>query len=121
MYKIEIDNDVKVVLITVGGYFNEEQGKELINEYKKVVKEIKPKQYSLILDPSSLKSSYSDIESTIRNAFKLFIKAGFKEIIIIEKESFLDEMNLGKIEKKIFLSVIKIIPSLEEALKQISG
>ncbi|OPJ56812.1 hypothetical protein [Alkalithermobacter paradoxus] len=116
MYKIEIIEDRKVILVTVGGYFNETQGKELLEEYKKTTKIYKLKQYSLILDPGGLKSSYEDIAPIIRNSFKTFIKSGFKNIIIIEKETFLDDMKLGKIEKKIFLSTVKIISTLEEAL-----
>jgi hypothetical protein len=54
IFKFEPNNIKKVLTITVGGFFKEEEGKAFLQEYQKNVRSIKPADYSLVVDGTEL-------------------------------------------------------------------
>lgn len=111
MIKIKIKEEDKICLINIGGFVTEENAKEFIQEYKETIKEIKPSQYRLVIEPRNFKTDSEDI---LKNSFRMFFKTGFKDIILVDIDSLTENIKLNKLEKKFFLSRIKIVKSMDE-------
>lgn len=103
MFKIELNNIKKVLTITVGGFFKEEEGKAFLQEYQKSVGSIKPADYSLVVDGTELLISKQEMVPILENCMMLYKRTGFKKSFGVYPKSPSSAMQLRKVAEKIQL------------------
>ncbi|MCR8745409.1 hypothetical protein [Romboutsia lituseburensis] len=112
MINMRVSNTDKAVYIDVSGYISSNDAKKFINEYKQNVKGIKFNQYKLIVTPSIFECE--NIED-LRSVCMTFFKNGYKRMYLIDPENYImGNMNLGKIEQKLFNKAVKVVPSINQ-------
>ncbi|MCT4507512.1 MAG: hypothetical protein N4A48_01915 [Tepidibacter sp.] len=111
MFKINVSEEDKMLLINVGGNISKEEINEFFIEYKENIKEIKASRYNLVVQPHEIETSE---ENSIKSIFKKFMKSGFKRIYILDKIGIKESLRLSKLEKKFFYSKVTIVNSMSD-------
>lgn len=96
MFKIEVNTSKKQVLITVGGFFKEEEGGNFLKDYNTKMKSITPSTYTLALNSEELLASRPDMLPIMKQCMTLYKETGFKEIISNLPTSKISEIQLKK-------------------------
>lgn len=118
MYKIDLQE--KAILITVGGFFSQDEATSFIGDYEEKIKSIDTKSTSLILDGRELKASTQDMLPMLQGCMELYIRDGFKKVFMINFDSSVTNSQVNRIAKNIgFDQRYQMVPSVEEALKAI--
>ncbi len=97
MYKVEVNNAKKVLFITVGGFFQEEDGKNFLNDYNNAVKSITPSSFTLALESSELSTSKAEMIPILENCIKMYKSTGFKNIVSTPPSSAIAAMQLKRL------------------------
>jgi len=97
MYKIEVNNAKKILIIHTGGYFQEEEAKNFLNDYKNTVKSIVASDFTLALEGSELSTSKPDMVPVLENCMKMYRDTGFKNIISSEPNSSIAFMQIKRL------------------------
>jgi hypothetical protein len=105
MYKVEVNNAKKILFITVGGFFQEEDGKNFLNDYNNAVKSIVPSTFTLALESSDLSTSKADMIPILENCMKMYKDTGFKNIISTSPTSPIALMQLKRLLSSLNLNV----------------
>lgn len=105
MYKIEVKNSKKILFIHVGGFFQEEEAKNFLNDYNKAVKSIIPSNFTLVLESSDLSTSKKEMLPALENCMKMYKNTGFKSIISSEPKSPITLMQLKRLLESINMNV----------------
>jgi len=93
MYKVEVNNAKKVLFITVGGFFQEEDGKNFLNDYNNAVKS----SFTLALESSELSTSKAEMIPILENCIKMYKATGFKNIVSTPPSSAIAAMQLKRL------------------------
>ncbi len=96
MFKMELNKEKKLFVITMGGFFREDEGKKFLDDYNTNVKSITPASYTLVLDGSGLLTSKQDMLPVLKNCVSLYKSSGFKSIVSLPPSSKTAEMQLLK-------------------------
>lgn len=100
------------VYIQVNGYLSSNDVKSFVSDYKSKIKGIKTNKYNLIIEPSMFEC---ENESDIKNVCMMFYKTGYKKIYLVDPQNYImSNIKLSGLEKKMFLSVVKIVKSSNE-------
>ncbi|MGL4796769.1 MAG: hypothetical protein ACRDB0_02780 [Paraclostridium sp.] len=112
MISSQVLQDQGKVYITVDGYVSSTDIKRFVSDYKNQIKGIKTNRYNLIIEPSMFDC---ENESDIKNVCMMFYKTGYKKIYLVDPQNYImSNIKLSGLEKKMFLSVVKIIKSSNE-------
>jgi hypothetical protein len=79
MFKIETTKSKKLLTISVGGFFKENEGIAFLEEYKKNVGSIIPSEYALLVDGTELSTSKPEMLPILSGCLKLYKSTGFKK------------------------------------------
>lgn len=105
MFKVEVNQSKKILFITVGGFFKEDEGMAFLDEYNKAVKSITPSTYTLALEGESLSTSKTDMLPVLENCMKMYKHTGFKRIVSTQPSSASAFMQLKRLLSEINLKV----------------
>jgi hypothetical protein len=109
MTDIQILNSDNSVYIKVDGYLSNKDIKLFTNDYKQKIKGIKTSRYNLIIEAGMFECEKI---SEIKNICMMFYKTGYKKIYLIDPNNYImSNIRLSSLEKKIFLSAVKIVNS----------
>ncbi|MEW8994368.1 hypothetical protein [Clostridium sp.] len=97
MYKVEVNNAKKILFIAVGGFFQEEDGKNFLNDYNNAVKSINPSNFTLALESSDLSTSKAEMIPILENCIKMYKATGFKNIVSTPPKSAIAAMQLKRL------------------------
>lgn len=112
MISAKIVGEENMVYINVSGYISYEDTKRFLNDYKKMIKSIKPSKYRLVVEPSTFEC---ENDNDIRNVCMAFLKSGYNKIYLVDSDnSIMNSLSLGAIEKKLFLKSVKFVKSTKE-------
>lgn len=112
MINIRIEGSEKRVYIDVNGYIGINESKKFLNEYSKLIKQIKSSNYNLIIKLSSFECERKE---DIRTICMSFLKTGFKNMYIVDSNNYImSNMSLGPIERKIFKKSVKVVSSIND-------
>lgn len=103
MFKIELNKIKKVLTITVGGFFKEEEGRDFLQDYQSKVNSIKPAEYALIVDGTDLSTSKQDMLPVLSNCMSLYKGTGFKKALGVYPKSVTASIQLKKVASQIGL------------------
>lgn len=122
MYKMELKNNEKVFLITMGGFMTEKESIDYIEELGKVIKTIDPAKYSIVIDSRELKTSSQQLIGYIEQAMELITNTPFKKRYSIIPKNVIATFQIRRIVKKDdkFNDTI-LVESYEEILKSIAS
>lgn len=114
MVKFYIEESTKRIYVSVSDYIYTKDVKEFIMSYKRTMKNIRPAQYKLVVEPRTFEC---ENENDIKQTFVTFIKTGFKKIYLVDPHGeFKKNIKLGSFERKIFFNSVTIIRSIDEIL-----
>lgn len=100
------------VYIQVNGYVSSKDIKNFVSDYKSKIKGIKTNKYNLVIEPSMFEC---ENESDIKNVCMMFYKTGYRKIYLVDPQNYImSNIKLSGLEKKMFLSVVKIVKSSNE-------
>ncbi|WP_117170272.1 hypothetical protein [Paraliobacillus sediminis] len=99
MFKVEKNSTRKELIVTVGGFFKEEEGESFLADYNENVKGIVPSSYKLIVDSTDLAASKKDMLPILEACFKLYMSNGFKNIVMINPSSVISKGQMHKLAK----------------------
>ncbi len=89
MYNIDNDTENKKLIFTFIGLMLLDEGNLFIKDMVKVIKEIVPRDYILVIDGKEMKPFMQESISDFREALKFFLSVGFKNIYLIAPESLI--------------------------------
>lgn len=107
----------KVLVITLGGFTNLETSKSFVDLLKKEVAQVKPNEYSLVIDPSELLPFKPEILPILDQSYKLYMSFGFKHIFMVNPKNITSKMQLNRIARSSNFTGV-FVNTLDEALKQ---
>lgn len=100
------------VYIQVDGYISSNDIKKFVSNYKSQLKGIKTNKYNLVIEPNMFDC---ENESDIKNVCMMFYKTGYRKIYLIDPQNYImSHIKLSSLEKKMFLSTVKIVKSSSE-------
>ena len=114
LYSFDLDAEKGTFFVKVGGIFKEEDAKIYLSEFQTLVNSINPSRYTLIIDGQGQEEFSSYLEEDLEFALKLYWRANFKKIIIIQPAFPDARMQVENCVKKINFPGI-FVDSLEEA------
>lgn len=107
MLSIDIDEELKRVYIGVSDNISKSEMNEFIDEYKKFVRTIQPRDYRLILEVSEF---HIESEQQLRDAVMMFFRTGFRRIYIVDAENYVvKNLRLSRFERRVFFNNITIV------------
>ncbi|QXE01372.1 hypothetical protein [Terribacillus sp. DMT04] len=113
MYKFEIDDKKKVLLITAEGFFKNDESAAFMEKLYEAFGFVQATDYDLIVDVSNLDVVKQDLVYKIADAFELYDELGFKNIVIINPISILAKVQLFNIARSVHFSGA-FVDSLDE-------
>ncbi|MGL5752719.1 MAG: hypothetical protein ACRCXT_19430 [Paraclostridium sp.] len=112
MISVQVVENQSKVYIKVEGYVSSNDVKVFTSDYKSKIKGIKTNRYHLVIEPNSFDC---ENDKDIKNACMMFYKTGYKKIYLIDPQNYImSNIKLGPLEKKMFLSAVKILKSQNE-------
>ena len=86
--------------------------KGFIRDYKTQIKGIKTNKFNLVIEPNTFEC---ENEADIKNVCIMFYKTGYRKIYLVDPNNYImSNIKLSGLEKKMFLSVVKIVKSSSE-------
>lgn len=113
MFKFDVNPLAKVVTITVGGFFSEQEANDYIAEYQKTVRSLNPASYTLLIDGTEQKLASKNLLEQYQGAVDMYLSSNFKKTIIVLPESAVAVMQIKKLNGS---EKIDFTKSLAEAL-----
>lgn len=101
MYSIENDNKNKKLTFTFNGFMSLDEGNLFKRDLAKVIREIVPRDYMLIIDSREMKPIMQESISEFRESLKFYMSVGFKKIYCIASESFITQNQTGRVMKEV--------------------
>lgn len=112
MVSLEVLENKKEVLININGKISQDEVKTFLENYKSQTKNIKSKEYVLIVNVFDFEYEKSDL---MKKVCMNFYKTGYKKIYIIDETlNLINNIKLSSFEKKIFLKFVDIVKSKDE-------
>jgi hypothetical protein len=112
MINVNISDAQKIVYVEVSGYITSNDAQNFLNNYKKMMRNIKPSQYKLVVTPSVFECEDNE---DIRSICMYFFKNSYKKMYLVDPGNYImQNMNLGKIEQKFFNKSVKVIASVND-------
>lgn len=99
-YEMDLDTGKKVFVAEVKGFFKLEVGQLFIDDYNKVISKINPSEYTLVVDPETLKTASQDLIPTLKACYKLYESSKFKKVLMVTPSSAISAMQLRKVQKE---------------------
>ena len=108
----QVMQDQNKVYIKVDGYVSNSDIKGFIRDYKTKIKGIKTNKFNLVIEPNTFEC---ENEADIKNVCMMFYKTGYRKIYLVDPNNYImSNIKLSGLEKKMFLSVVKIVKSSSE-------
>ena len=110
----QVMQDQSKVYIKVDGYVSNSDIKGFIRDFKNQIKGIKTNKFNLVIEPNTFEC---ENESDIKNVCIMFYKTGYRKIYLVDPNNYImSNIKLSGLEKKMFLSVVKIVKSPGEII-----
>lgn len=107
MFKFDVNNTNKVVSITVGGFFSEQEANDYIAEFQRTVRSIAPSGYTLLIDGTEQKLASQNLLEQYQGAVDLYLSANFKKTIIVLPQSAVAVMQIKKLRGSDRINFVK--------------
>lgn len=111
MYKIDLNKNKKQLVISGSGMYQDDELQVFMDEYDFKVSTINPKEYELILDTRTLKTSHQNALPTMQKIMKKYFDTPFKGIFYIKPESAIANSQMKRITEQSSYKSLKIIES----------
>jgi hypothetical protein len=108
MYSIVNDTENKKLIFTFIGFMSVDEGKLFKRDLAKVIREIVPRDYMLVVDSREMKPVLQEIISEFRESLKFYMSMNFKKIYIIASESYITHNQAQRVMKEVGFSGIYI-------------
>jgi hypothetical protein len=113
-----IDTVKKTFTITLVGFAAEERASVFVDNLKRNVAKINPKDYVLIVDSTELKTFKPQILPVLEQAYALYMSFGFRKILMVNPRRVTPRLQLKRIAKKCNFTGL-FIDTLQDALNMI--
>jgi len=116
MALFEVNNQHKAFIITLGGFAQTNRAANFVDDLKQEVSKIEPKNYSLIVDSTELKTFKTEILPVLEKSYAFYMSLGFKRILMVSPRRVTPRLQLKRIAKKVNFTG-EFVVNLDEALK----
>jgi len=113
MYRFEINQAKKAVVVTVEGFFTEQEAISYLADYQSTVSKVTPATFSLILDGKKQAVVAQGLKENLQQAVDLYLSSGFKNVYVIPPESAIASSQFKRLNGA---DKITFTDSAEEAL-----
>lgn len=114
LYTFDLDKEKGTFFVKVGGFFKVEDAKIYLSEFQTIVNTINPSRYKLIIDGSEQEEVADHVVDDMIFALKLYWRANFNKIIIINPSCPAARMQVENCVKEINFPGI-FVDSIEDA------
>lgn len=108
MFSIENDTKNKKLTFTFNGFMSQDEGNLFKRDLTKVMREIVPRDYMLVIDSREMKPIMQESIAEFRESLKFYMSVGFKKIYFIVSESFITQNQAGRVMKEVGFTGILI-------------
>lgn len=116
---IQTDKINKILKVTLsGGFTSAETTKGAFSTYDKLVSQINPKEYSLLLDCTDCGIYEQSALQYLGEFYKLYVKIGFKHIVFVEAKNAIQNMQLKKVANGVPGFTGIFVPTLSQAISE---
>lgn len=99
--KVEVDNAKKILHVVLNGFVTTEAAGKVLAEYNKIVGQVNPKEYSLLIDCTDMGIFQTDAVETLSKLYQLYMSTGFKHIVFVKSTQPIQNMQLSKAAKAV--------------------
>ncbi len=114
-FKVSVDEKKKIFNAEVYGFPEANGAGEALKNYNKLLGNINPKEYSMILDCAELGVFRQESVPALQGLFKLYQQTGFKNIIFVNPKTVTSAMQLKRVAKSVPGFTGKFVNTKEEA------
>lgn len=114
MYKLELNPNEKVFLITMSGLLSKEEGDRYLTDLQRKLKTFNTSEYYLVVNTQELKASKQDSIDNIKNSIELIVTTPFKGLYNIVPKSVITSSQAKRVVKNDMFNKIIPVQSYEE-------
>ncbi len=104
-YDFLINKEAKSLRVNVKGYYSEADRLKFAAEYKKICDSIKPSEYELIVDCTTMETSDDSMVEKLGGVFVIYQQTGFNPIKVVKSKSAIAHSQLRKAIKNVGVPV----------------
>jgi hypothetical protein len=115
--QINLDKLKKIMQVTLSGGFNTSgDTKKVLDDYNRIMSQITPKDYSLLLDCTDAGVYEQSALAHLEQLYRLYMQTGFKHIVFVEAKNAIQNMQLKKVAKNVEGFTGIFVPTLNDAI-----
>lgn len=99
--RVEMNHEKKVMFAELDGFPAVDTTKQVLEGFNKLISDINPKEYSLLIDCTNLGVFQSQSVPVLENLFQLYMATGFRNIVFVNPSSVVTGMQLRRVARNI--------------------